>query len=98
MSLPSLLRQSTTLRRSAAATDAAVLGWGAVYPLRLRGRLGGIVGLCYALDPPTTSDRAFARQSPTRLAVPRSSNPAATLPGSVWTNVYMLPSGAMKRS
>src|SRR5215217_2132347 len=41
----------------------------------------------------------LAVQSPTRSAVPRSSNPDVTLDlGLIWTNVNLLPSGAMNRS
>src|SRR5687767_2069001 len=42
---------------------------------------------------------SLAVQSPTRLAVPCSSKPDVTLDlGLIWTNVNMLPSGAMNRS
>jgi hypothetical protein len=40
----------------------------------------------------------FASYGATRLAVPRSSEADATTPGSVRTNVNLLPSGAMNRS
>jgi hypothetical protein len=53
-------------------------------------RKGG--GLASPLSPP----RLLAVQSPTRLAVPRGAKPADTnLLGWVWTNVNLLPSGAM---
>jgi Pyridoxamine 5'-phosphate oxidase len=61
--------------------------------LQIKGkkRKGG--GLASPLSPPRLS---LAVQSPTRLAVPRGAKPADTnLLGWVWTNVNLLPSGAM---
>jgi hypothetical protein len=52
----------------------------------------------YALVQRVKPKEGSAVQSPTRLAVTRSSEPDATTWGSALTHVNMLPSGAMNRS